>query len=161
MILIVPRWQQLASMDQQSPDFLPLLSSLTAEVNRSSTTMLNGDDARITLSVMDKVSPACAVKTITYITSSAQVLSGGKIPGEYERDTLCTMQMLAYNSGQIPSRYEVDRRSLSIEARVIANGAFADIREGRLSGKTVVVRSLRTSRHTDLYKLRKVCILFN
>ena len=56
MISIVLRWQQLASMDQQSPDFLLLLSFLTAEANRSLTTKLCGDDAGVTLSVIDEVS---------------------------------------------------------------------------------------------------------
>jgi len=55
----VARWQQLASMDPQSPDFLPLLSSLTAENHRSSTTELCGDDAGVTLDVIDKVSLVC------------------------------------------------------------------------------------------------------
>ena len=156
MIPAVPQWQQLASMDQQSPNFLPLLSSLTAEVNRPSTTKLCGDDARITLSIMDEVSSACVTKAITYITSSIQVLRGGKVPDEYECDTLCTMRTLAYNSGQVPPRYEVDRQSLSTEAHVIAHGAFADVREGRLGDRTVAVRSLRTDRQTNLAEVQKV-----
>ena len=53
--LTVSRWQQLTSMDQQSPDFLPLLLSLTTGANRSSTTALRGDDAKITLSALDEV----------------------------------------------------------------------------------------------------------
>jgi len=156
MTQVIPQWQQLASMDQKSPDFLPLLSSLTAEVNRSSTTKLCGDDARISLSVMDKVSSACAAKAITYITPSIQALRGGKVSGEYGHNTLCTMRTLAYNSGQVPPRYKVDRQSLSTEARVIATGAFADVREGRLGGRAVAVRSLRTDRQTDLRDVQKV-----
>jgi len=143
-------------MDQQSPDFPPLLSSLTAEVNRSSTTKLHGDDARIALSVMDEVSSACAAKAITYVTSSTQVLKGGKVPGEYECDTLYMMRMLAYNSGQVPPCYEVDRQSLSTGTRLIATGGFADVREGRLGDRTVAVRSLRTDRQTDLHEVKKV-----
>ena len=156
MFPIVSRWQQLASMDQQSPDFLPLLSSLIAEVNRSSTTKLYGDDARITLSVMDEVSSTCATKAIAYVASSTQILRGGKVPGEYECDTLCTMRMLAYNSGQVPPCYEVDRQSLSTGTRLIAAGGFADVREGRLGDKTVAVRSLRTDRQIDLHEVQKV-----
>ena len=149
-------------MDQQSPDFLPLLSSLTTEVNRFLTTKLRDYDARIALSVMDKVSSACATRTIAYIImSSTQVLRGGRVPGDYERDTLCTMRMLAYNSGQVPPRYRVGRQSLSVEAHVIANGGFADIREGRLGGRTVAVRSLRTDRETNLDEIQKVRAVSN
>ena len=161
MTQTVPQWQQLASMDQKSPDFLPLLSSLTAEANRSSTTKLCDDDARIALSVMDKVSSPCAAKAITYITSSTQALRGGKVSGKYGHNTLCTMRTLAYNSGQVPPRYKVDRQSLSTEPRVIAAGAFADVREGMLEGRAVAVRSLRTDRQTDLRDVQKVRTVSN
>ena len=143
-------------MDQQSPDFLPLLSSLTAKFNRSLTTKLLDDDARIVLSVMDEVSSACAAKAITYIISSTQVLKDGKVSGKYERDAFCMMRMLAYNSGQVPPRYKVDRQSLSTEARVISNSAFVDVQEGRLGDRTVAVRSLRTNQRTDLHHVQKV-----
>jgi hypothetical protein len=61
---IVSQWQQLASMDRESPDFLPLLSSLTAGVNRSLATMLRGDDARIALGAIDKVSRPFVAKAV-------------------------------------------------------------------------------------------------
>ena len=64
MTPIFLQWQKLTSIGRESPDFLPLLSSLTAEVNRSSTVKLCGDDARIALSVTDEVSSACAAKAI-------------------------------------------------------------------------------------------------
>lgn len=52
---IALKWQQLASTDQQSPDFLPLLSFLTTGDNRSLTTRLRGNDARIALGALDEV----------------------------------------------------------------------------------------------------------
>ena len=59
---IASKWQQLASTDQQSPDFLPLLSSLTTGANRSLTIRLRGDDAKIALGALDEVSfPPVAV----------------------------------------------------------------------------------------------------
>jgi len=45
-IPIVLLWQHLASMDRQSPDFLPLLSTLTAGDNRLSTTTLRDNGCR-------------------------------------------------------------------------------------------------------------------
>ena len=52
---IASQWQRLASTDRRSPDFLPLFLSLTTETNRSSTTKLRGDDAKITLGALDEV----------------------------------------------------------------------------------------------------------
>ena len=52
---IAYEWQRLASMDPQSPDFLPLLSTLTAGGNQSPTTELRDESARIVLSALDKV----------------------------------------------------------------------------------------------------------
>ena len=68
------------------------------------------------------------------------------------------MQMLAYNSEQVPSHYQVDRQSLRVDSRVIDNGASADIREGKLGGMTVAVRTLRTDRNTDHREVQKVCV---
>ena len=52
---IVSQWRQLTLMDRRFPDFLPLLLSLTTGANRSSTTALRGDDAKITLGTLDEV----------------------------------------------------------------------------------------------------------
>lgn len=52
---IASKWQQLASMDRRSPDFPPLLSSLTTGDNRIPTTKLRGDDAKIALGALDEV----------------------------------------------------------------------------------------------------------
>ena len=52
---IASQWQRLASMDRQSPDFSSLLSSLITGTNRSSTTKLRGDDAKVTLDALDQV----------------------------------------------------------------------------------------------------------
>lgn len=60
---IVSEWQRLASMDGRSPDFLPLLSTLTTGDNRSSTIKLQDENARIVLSALDKVGrPLTVVK---------------------------------------------------------------------------------------------------
>lgn len=51
---ITSRWQRLALMDRHSPDFLPLLLLLTT-ADRSLTTTLRGDDAKIALGALDEV----------------------------------------------------------------------------------------------------------
>jgi len=156
---IALQWQHLASMDRQSPDFLPLLSTLTAGDNRLSTAALRDNDAEIALSVMDEVGYSFSVKAITYAVPFVQLFISGKIPSEHGRDTLHAMRALAYNSGQVPPRYQVNRHSLRKDADVIANGAFADVRKGRLGGKTVAIRTLRIDRskvgHSET---RKVCV---
>jgi len=156
---IVLRWQQLASMDRQSPAFLHLLSSLTAEENRSLTTKLRFENARVTLNIIDEVSSVFVVKVITHFTPSVQVFS--EIPGECELNTLITMQMLAYNSGQVPPHYKVDQRSFSVGTRVISQGRFADVREGRLGDKMVAVRTPRTGPRTSRFEAYMVCVTSN
>lgn len=155
---IVSRWQDLASMDQQSPDFLPLLSSLTTGDHRSPTINLCGADARDTLSIMDEVSLIFSAKAITHIVPSVQVLRTGKIPSEHGRNTLHTMRKLAYNSGQVPPRYQVNRLSLSSEADVVASGSFADVRRGRLDNRAVAIRTLRVDQTTNSNQHQKVCV---
>ena len=60
---IVSEWQRLVSMNSQSPDFLPLLSTLTTGVNRSSTIKLQDENARIVLGALDEVGcPLTVVK---------------------------------------------------------------------------------------------------
>ena len=153
---IASRWQSLGSIDPLSPGFLPLLGSLTTGNNRSSTIELSGVDAKNTLSIMDEVNFVSLANAAAYITPSVQVLRDEKVPGERRRDTICAMRKLAYNSGQIPPRYQVNRNSLSREAGVFANGTFADIRRGFLDNKAVAVRTLRIDLRTNNDESKKV-----
>ena len=60
---IVSEWQRLASMDKRSSYFHSLLSTLTTGVNRSSTTNLQDENARIVLGALDEVGrPPTVVK---------------------------------------------------------------------------------------------------
>ena len=71
------------------------------------------------------------------------------------------MGTLAYNSGQVPPRYQVDQKSFSMEAGVISNGSYGDIRKGRLGGKAVAVRTLRIDQQTGHDEALKVCVASN
>ena len=155
---IASRWQSLASMDPRSPGFLPLLSSLTTGNNRSLTIELSGVDAKNTLSIMDEVNLVSPANAAAHVTPSVQVLRDERVLGERRRDTIRTMRKLAYNSGQIPPRYQVDRNSLSREMGVFANGTFADVRRGKLDNKAVAVRTLRIDPWTDNDESKKVCV---
>ena len=69
------------------------------------------------------------------------------------------MRSLAYESSQVPSRYQVDPGTLSVEGSVIASGAYADVRKGRLGDRTVAVRTLRISQQINLHDAQKVRVL--
>ena len=60
---ITSQWQRLASMERQSPDFLPLLLSLVRGTDRSSTMKLRGDDAKATLGALDEISTSAVSST--------------------------------------------------------------------------------------------------
>ena len=145
-------------MDPRSPRFLPLLSSLTAGNDRSSTIRLSGIDAKNTLSIMDEVNLVSPASAAAYVIPSVQVLRDEKVTGKHRRDTICAMRKLAYNSGRVPPRYQVNRNSLSREAGVFACGTFADIRRGKLDNKVVAIRTLRTDPQTDSNKSLKVYV---
>lgn len=57
------------------------------------------------------------------------------------------MRVLAYNSGQVPPRYQVSRHSLTRDVDVFASGAFAEVRKGSLNGRAVAIKTLRIDRN--------------
>ena len=66
---IASKWKQLASMDRQSPGFLPLILFLIAGANRPLTIRLRGNDAKITLGALDEVSlPSVAARNGQVLT---------------------------------------------------------------------------------------------
>lgn len=69
------------------------------------------------------------------------------------------MRRLAYNSGQVPASYQVDRNSLSREPAVIANGSFAEVRKGKLKDKVVAIRTLRIDRKNGGDDSQKVRVI--
>lgn len=71
------------------------------------------------------------------------------------------MRSLAHEASQVPPRYKVDPHTLSVEDSVIAGGACADVRKGRLGDRTVAVRTLRVDRQTDLHDAQKVRVSSN
>lgn len=71
------------------------------------------------------------------------------------------MRELAYNSGQVPTRYQVEPNTLKVEDNVIAAGGFADIRRGRLGERTVAVKTLRTGWKGNPQDAQKVRVAWN
>ena len=113
-------------------------------------------DAKVALDVMDQVSFTCSAKTVTHVASSTQVFKDDKIPREHKCDTIYTMRKLAYSSGQVPASYQIDRGSLNMEMAVIACGAFADVRKGKLGERAVAIRTLRVDQQLDKSESEKV-----
>jgi len=65
-------------MERESPDFLPMLLSLTTGTGRSSTTNLRGDNAKVTLGALDEVGYPFAVArewpVVIYVPPSTRFL---------------------------------------------------------------------------------------
>ena len=89
-----------------------------------------------------------------------QLFRDDRIPNEYERITRCVMRTLAHDSCQVPSRYQVKSDTLSMENGVIARGASSEIKRGKLGGKTVAIKTLRTYGDIDAQKVRVASKLF-
>ena len=68
------------------------------------------------------------------------------------------MRKLAYDSCQVPPRYQVKPGALSVELDPIAAGGCADIRRGMLGDKIVAVKTLRCRERTDANNIQKVGI---
>ena len=150
-------------MNQQSPDFLPLLSTLIAGDNRSSTIKLRGDDAKIVLGAIDEVGCPFAVAG-EWLDSDLrctirQAFRDGRIPSKYERGTRSAMRALAHDSSQVPPRYQVEPGALTVESGVVAGGASSDIQKGRLGNKTVAIKTLKTCREINPGDVQKVRIV--
>ena len=146
-------------MDLESSGFLPLLSSLTSGDNRSSVINLHDTEASLALDAMDQVSLAPSVSIATYVESSVQLLRDSNIRDGHRNNILYLTRRLAYNSGTVPSRYQVDRDSLDREPAVISNGSFADVRKGKLGVKVVAIRTLKVDRETGGDNSRKVRVV--
>jgi hypothetical protein len=67
------------------------------------------------------------------------------------------LRRLAGTSRQVPKSYLVGRWTrFKVKKEIIAGGGFADIREGRLGGKVVAVKTIRTSRETKVDVVHEV-----
>ena len=66
------------------------------------------------------------------------------------------MRKLAGNSRQVPSRYQVEPCTLTVDGGVIAGGSFSDVRRGKLGERTVAVKTLRATQGSDPQDIQKV-----
>ena len=78
---VVSQWQLLGSMDQQHPDFLPLLLPLIKGTDQCPTTKLRDADARITLGTLVEVGHLLLrgiIQAVSDVVPSARCLGKGK-----------------------------------------------------------------------------------
>ena len=69
------------------------------------------------------------------------------------------MRTLAYDSCQVPPRYQVKPGALYMDSRVIAEGGSSDIRMGELDDTIVAVKTLRSRGGVDPNDIRRVGIV--
>ena len=69
------------------------------------------------------------------------------------------MRKLAYDSCQVPPRYQVKPGALYMDSRVVAEGGSSDIRMGELDDTIVAVKTLRSRGGVDPNDIRRVGIV--
>jgi hypothetical protein len=86
-----------------------------------------------------------------------KVLKENRVPGETKSHAFKLLRKLAGASRQVPKSYLVGKFTrYKVEKKVVASGGFADIREGRLRGMDVAVKTIRTSRETKVEAVHEV-----
>lgn len=74
------------------------------------------------------------------------MLKEDQLPHTTKAHAFKLMRRLAGASRQLPKSYHVGTFTrCKIEKKVIANGAFADIRRGRMNGKDIAIKTIRVS----------------
>ena len=85
------------------------------------------------------------------------MLKGSKLPAITRSHAFKLMRKLSAVSRQVPESYFVGRFArYTVEESIIASGGFADIRKGRLGGKDVAVKTIRTSMESRIGAIHEV-----
>ena len=67
------------------------------------------------------------------------------------------LRSLAYNAGQVPNRYKINRNlTFDVDPVAFASGGFSDVRRGTLGDKLVAVKVLRMAQDSNVVELQKV-----
>jgi len=85
------------------------------------------------------------------------VLKHNQVPDGARSRALELIRQLAGASYQVPRGYLISRWTrYTVKNEIIASGGFADVREGRLGGRVVAVKTIRTSRETNNEEIHRV-----
>ena len=110
-----------------------------------------GGDAATVINTIDKVSrtqqlmPTATTHT-SVLLPATKLLRENQLPPTTKLHAFKLIRKLAGASRQVPKSYLVSTFTrYKVEKGIIASGAFADIRKGRLNGMDVAVKTLRTS----------------
>ncbi|KAF9781214.1 kinase-like domain-containing protein [Thelephora terrestris] len=128
---ILQQWKGLLSRSLKRID-LHQVANLVKE-NREIAMKFRGKDAATIINAIDKL------------------LKGGQLPDETQKRALNLMRRLAGASRQVPKSYLVGIFTrCKVEKTIFANGGFADVRKGRLKGKDVAIKTIRTSLQDEI-----------
>ena len=122
-----------------------------------------GKDAVTVINTIDRVSrltvpPSAIWFTHDVILLDFQALKGMEGREETRLNALRMLRNMAANACQVPKSYLIGRWTrYSVKKEILASGGFADVREGRLGGRAVAVKTLRISRQNDIKHVHKVC----
>lgn len=85
------------------------------------------------------------------------MLKEDQVPEETKPNAFGLLWKLAGASRQVPNSYLVDESAkYKVEGGVIASSDLADIREGRLRGMVVAVKTIHVSHETQINAIRQV-----
>ena len=162
---VLTQWRRLGSLDPKSRNHIELLKTLVdIEGHRNVALKFTDDDAGIVINAIGDVSPCCTIvgtsPTAYRPSADIQALRGGGLQDKLACHTFFMLRKLAGKTGQVPDSYLVGQDvDYQVEKTIFACGGFADVRRGRLAGKTVAVKTIRTALDSDLSKIRKVGII--
>ena len=114
-----------------------------------------GKDAATVINAIDKVSrsdPSCPPPRLTksVFLPALKLLRENQVPDGTKLHALQLLQKLAGASRQVPKSYFVGNLTwFKVWEEVIEHGGFSDIRRGKLGGKVVAVKTIRTSLETN------------
>ena len=121
-----------------------------------------GKDAATIINTIDKVSwsrpfVSGAPLTTSISPSAPKMLKENQAADRTKSRAYKLLRRLAGASLQVPKSYLVGKWTrFKVEDEVIARGGFADIREGKLGGMVVAVKTLNTSHTADANAIHKV-----
>ena len=101
---------------------------------------------------------AAATHSVLLSIRLLKVLKGDRIPDETKSHAFKLLRKLAGASRRVPKSYLVGTLTrYQVNKDPFASGGFADVREGRLGGKVVAIKTIRTSLETNLDEILEVC----
>ena len=158
---IISKWERLGQLDLGSGFYnIRLTHLLNNDADVKATTSLEEEEAVVVLDILANVR-LIHRETLDSVGADIfhQSLNRDKNPVNLSAHILRVLRKLAYNSGQVPNSYKIDRDLSQFEilpGAPFARGGFSDVQKGTLDGKLVAVKTLRLSQQANVAELQKV-----